>query len=169
MSPSDEAWLEVQRELLAVAARLLRESPRSELEPGDLVGRAWLAILSGPRREQANRDPRSVVALAVVRMRRELVEEGRLRGRRRRLAEEHGIEDAPTEDVGPEDLVEAQRLLDRIRAEQAGHSRIVLMWVEGRSEREIEAETGVSNTTVARAVRSVLEWLRSLAPAMEPA
>ena len=110
----------VYGELRTVARALLRREPYAHtLESCELVHQAWAKVLHGDLRSLAEHEPRSVIALAVTNMRRELVDHAR----RRRAQKRPGgklrvtLDDAPElSEAQPELLLAIDRLLDELEA-----------------------------------------------------
>ena len=78
MTATHDDLREIYSELRTVARALLRREPYAHtLESCELVNQAWARILHGDLRDAAETDPKSVLALAVTNMRRELVDHAR--------------------------------------------------------------------------------------------
>ena len=160
----------VYGELRTVARALLRREPYAHtLESCELVHQAWAKVLHGDLRSLAEQEPRSVVALAVTNMRRELVDHAR----RRRAQKRPGgklrvtLDDAPVlSDEQPELLLAIDRLLDELEAggehirngdRKAACARYALYG--GLSEAEIAEALGLAKSTVGADVRVARAWL----------
>ena len=162
---------DVYQELRVTARRLLRNEPYDHtLESCELVNRAWERLLNGDLRDPALEDPRSVIALAVTNMRRELVDHARRRRSQKRpdARVRVDLDDAPLfADARPHTFLEVDRLLDRLeRGEdervrfserRATVARYALYG--GLTELEISKLMDVPKSTVGRDVRFVRAWL----------
>ena len=157
-------------ELRVVARALLRREPYDHtLESMELVHQAWIRLLSGDLRELAQREPESVVALAVTQMRRELVDHARRRKAAKRPTSGVRVEfqDIPgLSHDRPDVMLAVDALLDqlehtteRIRngERKARVARFALYG--GLSEAEIASATGIPKSTVGSDVRFVKAWL----------
>lgn len=160
----------VYRELRTVARALLKREPYAHtLESCELVHLAWARLLNGDLRQLAERAPEDVVALAVMNMRRELVDHARRRKAFKRPDARARVQfdDAPLfvrED--PETFLAVDRLIDelehgeeRVRngARRAACARYALYG--GLSESEIAEALAVPKSTVGNDVRFVKAWL----------
>jgi len=160
----------IYADLRRTARRLLAQEPYAHtLESCELVHQAWARLLGGELAQIAEGDPRQVVALAVLNMRRELVDHAR----RRRAAKRPdprgrvNLEDASLllgDD--PATLLEVDRLLDllesggaRVRegARKAHVGRAA--FYGGLTEREIAQVLDLPRSTVNADLRFVRAWL----------
>ena len=170
MSATHEELQALYGELRDVARALLRREPYAHtLESCELVHQAWARILAGGLREVAQAEPKQVIALAVMNMRRELVDHARRRKAAKRPSSARRVElsDAPSlSHQQPELLLEVDRLLDaledgpdRVRnaARKAEAARYALYG--GLSETEISQVMGVPKSTVGSDVRFARAWI----------
>lgn len=167
--PSSEDLHRVYTELRTVARRLLRDEPYSHtLESCELVHQAWARLLGGDLGDDVLEDPRQVIALAVVHMRRELVDHARRRRAakrpwsRTRLA----LEDAPLlSERDPDTLLAVDMLLDTLqddpRLRHASRKAEVARYAlyGGFSEAEIAKVMDMPKSTVGNDLRFVRAWL----------
>lgn len=163
---------DVYRELRVIARGLLNREPyQHTLESCELVNLAWARILDTELRERSEQDPRKVIALAVMNMRRVLVDHARRRRAAKRPTSGIRItlEDAPLQiRRDPITFLEIDRLLeelskgpDRIRngarkAEVAHYSLY-----GGLTEAEISAALEIPKSTVGNDLRFVRAWLQN--------
>jgi RNA polymerase sigma factor (TIGR02999 family) len=162
----------VYEELRRTARALLRrERADHTLESVELVNQAWTRLLVGDLADAARNDPRSVIAAAVLHMRRALVDHARRRSAGRRPDPRRRVElgDAPgmAED-DPHLLLEIDRLLDALGSgdsdlrlhhgpRRAESARLALY--AGLTEIEISELTGVPKSTVGNDLRFTRAWL----------
>lgn len=161
---------EVYTELRRTARRLLRQEPYAHtLESCELVHQAWARLLGGDLSRLATDSPRDVLALAVLNMRRELVDHAR----RRRAAKRPDpcgrvqLEDASLmahED--PAMFVEIDRLLTlletgeaRVRAGERKAQVCRYAFYAGLTSREISTLMDLPKSTVNTDIRFVRAWL----------
>jgi len=160
----------VYRELRVIARGLLAREPyQHTLESCELVHLAWARLLDGELREKADEDPRTVIALAVMNMRRVLVDHARRRRAAKRPTSQVRVsfEDAPQQARrDPDTFLEVDRLLseleagpDRVRngARKAEVARYALYG--GLTEAEIAAVLEMPKSTVGNDVRFARAWL----------
>lgn len=159
----------VYSELRGVARRMLaRESHAQTLESVDLVNLAWIRILGGDLRDLAEADPRKVLALAVLNMRRELVDRARRRRAQKRPDPRARVNLADAPDLAERDpdlLLEVDRLIDELAtdpkirsgARKAEAARYALYG--GFSENEISEILDMPKSTVGADLRFVRAYL----------
>ena len=162
----------VYEELRRTARALLRrERADHTLESVELVNQAWARLLVGELSEAARSDPRSVIAAAVLHMRRALVDHARRRTAGRRPDPRRRVEwqDAPAlarED--PQLLLEIERILEHLAsgdpalrvhhgARRAESAR--LAFYGGLTEAEIAEVTGLPKSTVGNDLRFTRAWM----------
>src|SRR5262249_2814851 len=149
---------DLYEDLRSTARRLLdRERVGHSLESTELVNTAFARLLGGTLRDRTLADPASVVAAAVVHMKRELVDHARRRAAgkrpdaRRRVDLPDAItlcEEDPATLLAVDAALEALRTSPSVRhgarkAELLEHAIYV-----GLSESEISAATGIPKSTV---------------------
>lgn len=169
MRAAPEHLQSVYDELRAVARRMLHAEPYAHtLESCELVHQAWARLLDGDLRNKALDDPRTVIALAVTHMRRELVDHAR---RRKALKRPWGrarvrLEDAPLfSERDPETFLAVDRLLDTLRSDprvrngdrKSEVARYALY--AGLSEHDIGQLLDLPKSTVGNDLRFVRAWL----------
>lgn len=170
MDASHEELSAIYAELRTVARALLRREPyQHTLESCELVHQAWARLLQGDLRDVAADDPGAVVALAVMNMRRELVDHARRRKAAKRPTSRTRVEltDAPMlSHREPEVLLAVDRLLDELEAgpprvrnaaRKAQAARYALYG--GLSESEIAEVMALPKSTVGADVRFARAWL----------
>jgi len=159
----------VYDELRGVARRLLRrEAYAHTLESCELVHQAWARLLASELRARADASPGEVVALAVLHMRRELVDHARRRraGKRPNPTGRISLEDAPwLSHTEPDTLLAIDQLLDRLEQTPAIKSAerkaqvARFAWFGGLSESEVAEALDVPKSTVGNDLRFVRAWL----------
>lgn len=160
----------VYRELRGVARGLLAREPyQHTLESCELVHLAWARLLNGDLRALAQDEPREVIALAVMNMRRELVDHARRRRAAKRPDAKIRVDfdDAPLFcRENPYTFLAVDALLDRLEsgegrvrngARRAACARYALYG--GLSESEISQALDLPKSTVGADVRFVKAWL----------
>ncbi len=163
---------QVYRELRVIARRLLNREPyQHTLESCELVHLAWARILGTELRERAEADPREVIALAVMNMRRVLVDHARRRraAKRPTSAIRVCLDDAPQQvRRDPDTFLEVDRLLDELAAgpprvrNGARKARVAhYALYGGLTEAEIGAALDMPKSTVGNDLRFVRAWLAS--------
>jgi RNA polymerase sigma factor (TIGR02999 family) len=169
--PMSDDLREVYDELRRTARRLLRNEPYDHtMASCDLVNRAFERLLNGDLRDTTLADPRSVIALAVTNMRRELVDHARRRRSQKRpdARVRVDLDDAPLfAESSPHTFLEVDRLLDRLasgdddRIRFADRRAMVARYAlyGGLTESEISQLVDVPKSTVGRDVRFVRAWL----------
>ena len=169
--PADAPELaEVYVELRKTARRMLRKEPyQHTLESCELVHQAWARLLNGDLAKLATDSPKEVLALAVLNMRRELVDHARKR-RAAKRPDPMGrvdLEDASLmAEHNPEALIEIDRLLDglasgqaRVRAGERKAEIARYAFYAGLSGGEIATLLGLPKSTVTADIRFVRAWL----------
>jgi RNA polymerase sigma factor (TIGR02999 family) len=160
----------VYRELRVIARGLLNREPYAHtLESCELVNLAWARILDTELRARSEEDPRKVIALAVMNMRRVLVDHARKRraAKRPTSAIRISFEDAPLQAKrDPDTFLEVDRLLDELAAgpdrvrngeRKAEVARYALYG--GLTEAEIAAALDLPKSTVGNDLRFARAWL----------
>ena len=168
--PSFEELRAVYEELRRSARRMLNREPYLHtLESMELVHQAWARLLAGDMRALTQNEPRQVIALAVLNMRRELVDHARRRRATKRPAPTARVDLADVSllsDTDPHTFLEIDRLIDsleagaaRVRnpARTAQVARYALF--AGLTEAEIAELMSVPKATVGADVRFVRAWL----------
>ncbi len=162
---------DVYDELRQTARRLLRNEPYDHtLESCELVNRAYERLLRGDLRDTTLADPRSVIALAVTNMRRELVDHARRRRSQKRpdARVRVDLDDAPLmAEASPHTFLEVDRLLERLAEGEVDRIRFSHRRAKvaryalygGLTELEISRLMDVPKSTVGRDVRFVRAWL----------
>ena len=160
----------VYAELRRTARRMLRKEPYLHtLESCELVHQAWARLLNGDLAALATDSPREVLALAVLNMRRELVDHAR----RRRAAKRPDptgrmqLEDASLMlEEDPAALIEIDRLLTslasgeaRVRAGERKAEVCRYAFYAGLSGSEIAELLELPKSTVTADIRFVRAWL----------
>ncbi len=168
-----DALQSVYDDLRKTARRLLRNEPYDHtLESCELVHRAWERLLVGSREDDTRADPRSVIALAVTHMRRELIDHARRRKSKKRpdARIRVDLDDAPLfVKAAPDTFLEVDRLLGHLAEGADGRIRHAARRAEvaryalygGMTEGEISTLLDVPKSTVGRDVRFVRAWLTS--------
>jgi RNA polymerase sigma-70 factor, ECF subfamily len=174
-SPDRKAMAEdelrsVYAELRVVARSLLRREPYAHtLESCELVHQAWARVLNGDLRDLADGEPKRVLALAVMNMRRELVDHARRRKAAKRPSARARVqlEDVPLlSHENPETFLAVDALLDRLEAgpenirnpaRKAQCARYALYG--GLSEAEIAELMDLPKSTVGSEVRFARAWI----------
>ncbi len=168
-----DALQSVYDDLRKTARRLLRNEPYDHtLESCELVHRAWERLLVGSREQDTRVDPRSVIALAVTHMRRELIDHARRRKSKKRpdALVRVDLDDAPLfVKAAPDTFLEVDRLLGHLADGADGRIRHAARRAEvaryalygGMTEGEISTLLDVPKSTVGRDVRFVRAWLTS--------
>lgn len=157
-----ELYAAVERELHAIAARMLRtERANHTLQPTALMHEAWLRLA---RVHSPWQDQKHFVRVAAGAMRRILVEHGRARGRHKRGAGAERVTLA-TDIHGaaspPEDVVAVDEAMQQLAALDAELEQIAeLRLFGGLDLPAIAAVTGLSLRTVERSWRLVRAFLR---------
>jgi RNA polymerase sigma factor (TIGR02999 family) len=161
----------VCRELRGVARRMLRREPYEHtLESLELVHQAWAKVLAGELRDAALADPRAVVALVVLNMRRELVDHARRRraGKRPDARARIDLDDAQLmSHRDPDAFLLVEALLDQlpteVRIRNGGRKAEIARYALylGFSEAEIADTLGLPKSTVGNDLRFVRAWLVS--------
>jgi RNA polymerase sigma factor (TIGR02999 family) len=172
VSTNDPAALRaVYDELRTVARRMLRREPyQHTLESCELVNQAWARLLASEFREKSESAPAEVVALAVLNMRRELVDHARRRraGKRPDPRGRIALEDAPfLSHQEPDTFLAIDDLIDQLESSPAIKSadrkakvaRYALYG--GLSESEVSEALGLPKSTVGNDLRFVRAWLAS--------
>jgi RNA polymerase sigma factor (TIGR02999 family) len=172
MPTSAEDLRLVYQELRAAARRMLQREPYAHtLESCELVHQAWERLLDGDLRPLADGDPKKVLPLAVLNMRRELVDHARRRkaGKRPDPRGRVNLEDATLlGERDPDTLLEVDRLLDQLAeggvkvrngARKAEIGRYA--FYGGFSESEIGELLDLPKSTVGAELRFVKAWLHS--------
>jgi RNA polymerase sigma factor (TIGR02999 family) len=170
MTATHEELREIYAELRTVARALLRREPYAHtLESCELVNQAWARILHGDLRGAAESDPRSVLALAVTNMRRELVDHARRRKAAKRPTGRSRVDLADGLELSheqPELLLAIDQLLDQLEqgedrvrnaARKAQAARYALYG--GLSESEIAEVMDLPKSTIGSDVRFARAWL----------
>lgn len=162
----------VYEELRRTARALLRrERADHTLESVELVNQAWARLLVGELADAARSDPRSVIAAAVLHMRRALVDHARRRSAGRRPDPRRRVELADAPGMAQDDphlLLEIDRLLDALAsgdpslrvhhgARRAESARLALY--AGLTEAEIAELIDVPKSTVGNDLRFTRAWL----------
>lgn len=160
----------VYMELRRIARGLLNREPYAHtLESCELVHLAWARLLDGELRSKADDDPRQVLALAIMNMRRVLIDHARRRRAAKRPTSQIRIsfEDAPLQArTDPDTFLEVDRLLEelgegppRVRngARKAEVARYALYG--GLTEAEISAVLDMPKSTVGNDMRFTRAWL----------
>jgi RNA polymerase sigma factor (TIGR02999 family) len=168
---ADEGFREVYDELRVVARRMLRREPyQHTLESCELVNQAWARLLAGDLRERSEQTPEQVVALAVVNMRRELIDHARRRraGKRPDPRARLSLEDAPQlSHSEPDTLLAIDRLLDQLEAspsvKSAARKAEVARYAlyAGFTEQEVGEALDLPKSTVGNDLRFVRAWLQN--------
>jgi len=169
--PSDAPDLAaVYTELRRTARRMLRQEPYLHtLESCELVHQAWARLLNGDLAPLATESPKEVLALAVLNMRRELVDHARKR-RAAKRPDPTGrmqLEDASLMlEQDPAGLIEIDRLLTslasgeaRVRAGARKAEVCRYAFYAGLSGGEIATLLGLPKSTVTADIRFVRAWL----------
>lgn len=170
MTATHEELREIYAELRTVARALLRREPYAHtLESCELVNQAWARILHGDLRSAAESDPRSVLALAVTNMRRELVDHARRRKAAKRPTGKARVDLTDGLELSheqPELLLAIDQLLDQLEesdervrnaARKAQAARYALYG--GLSESEIAEVMDLPKSTIGSDVRFARAWL----------
>jgi RNA polymerase sigma factor (TIGR02999 family) len=162
--PDTELYAAVERELHAIAARLLRgERASHTLQATALMHEAWLRLA---RVHQPWQDHGHFVCAAAGTMRRVLVEHARARGRDKRGAGAHPVTlstDIHGAAAAPEDVLVVDDALQRLAALDAELAEIVELRVfGGLGHRQIAEATGRSLRSVERGWRLARAFLRRL-------
>jgi RNA polymerase sigma factor (TIGR02999 family) len=159
----------VYDELRGVARRMLRREPYAHtLESCELVNQAWARLLNSELADKSASTPEEVVALAVLNMRRELVDHARRRraGKRPDPRGRVALEDAPfLSHAEPDTLLAIDRLLDQLEVSEhiksadrkAKVARYALYG--GLSESEVAEALELPKSTVGNDLRFVRAWL----------
>ena len=160
----------IYSELRTVARAMLRREPYAHtLESCELVNQAWARILHGDLRGAAETDPKSVLALAVTNMRRELVDHARRRKAAKRPTGKARVELTDGLELSheqPELLLAIDQLLDQLEAggervrnadRKAQAARYALYG--GLSEAEIAEVMDLPKSTIGSDVRFARAWL----------
>ena len=170
MTATHDDLREIYSELRTVARAMLRREPYAHtLESCELVNQAWARILHGDLRSAAETDPKSVLALAVTNMRRELVDHARRRKAAKRPTGKARVE--LTDGLGlsheqPDLLLAIDQLLDQLEAggervkngpRKAQAARYALYG--GLSETEIAEAMDLPKSTIGSDVRFARAWL----------
>ncbi len=171
MLQNDQGFREVYDELRHVARRMLRREPYLHtLESCELVNQAWARLLQSEYREKSEQDPTQVLALAVVNMRRELIDHARRRraGKRPDPRARLSLDDAPTlSHTEPDTLLAIDRLLDQLEAnpavKSAGRKAQVARYAlyAGFTEAEVGDALDLPKSTVGNDLRFVRAWLQN--------
>lgn len=161
---------DVYRELRTIARGLLNREPyQHTLESCELVNLAWARILGTDLRARSEEDPRQVLALAVMNMRRVLVDHARRRRATKRPTGHVRIsfEDAPLQvRDDPETFLAVDRLLEELATgpervrngpRKAEVARYALYG--GLTEAEIGAALDLPKSTVGNDLRFARAWL----------
>lgn len=169
----------VYDELRTVARRLLRREPYAHtLESCELVNQAWARLLTGDLREKSEASPEQVIALAVLNMRRELVDHARRRraGKRPDPRGRVALEDAPhLSHSEPDTFLAIDHLLDQLESSpsvksadrKAKVARFALYG--GLSEAEVAEALELPKSTVGNDLRFVRAWLATRLGEDQPA
>jgi RNA polymerase sigma factor (TIGR02999 family) len=178
LARQDEGFREVYDELRQVARRMLRREPyQHTLESCELVNQAWARLLAGELRDKSESNPEEVVALAVVNMRRELIDHARRRraGKRPDPRTRLSLEDAPQlSHTEPDTLLAIDTLLDQLQASpsvksadrKAQVARYALYG--GLTEAEVSEALDLPKSTVGNDLRFVRAWLQHRLGTPEP-
>ena len=161
---------QVYRELRVIARGLLNKEPYAHtLESCELVNLAWARILDTELRERSETDPRKVIALAVMNMRRVLIDHARRRraAKRPTSAIRISFDDAPLQvSRDPDTFLEIDRLLeelaagpDRVRNGPRKAEVAQYALFGGLTEAEIGAALDIPKSTVGNDLRFVRAWL----------
>jgi len=160
----------VYAELRRSARRMLRAEPYDHtLESCELVHQAWARLLNGDLARLATDSPKDVLALAVLNMRRELVDHARKR-RAAKRPDPTGrvqLEDASLMlEQDPATLIEIDRLLDslesgaaRVRAGRRKAQVCRYAFYAGLSGGEIAVLMDLPKSSVNADIRFVRAWL----------
>lgn len=160
----------VYTELRRTARRMLRKEPYLHtLESCELVHQAWARLLNGDLAPLATESPKEVLALAVLNMRRELVDHARKRRAAKRPdpAGRMQLEDASLMlEQDPAGLIEIDRLLTslasgeaRVRAGERKAEVCRYAFYAGLSGGEIAQLLELPKSTVTADIRFVRAWL----------
>lgn len=169
-APDAPDLAEVYGELRKTARRMLRKEPYLHtLESCELVHQAWARLLNGDLAKLATDSPKEVLALAVLNMRRELVDHARKRRAAKRPDPKGRVdlEDASLmAEHNPEALIEIDRLLDglasgqaRVRAGARKAEVCRYAFYAGLSGSEIATLLDLPKSTVTADIRFVRAWL----------
>ncbi len=116
--PSFEELRAIYEELRRTARRMLNREPYAHtLESMELVHQAWARLLSGDMRALTEQEPRQVLALAVLNMRRELVDHARRRRATKRPDPTARVDLADVSllsETDPHTFLEIDRLIDSL-------------------------------------------------------
>lgn len=168
--PVAEELARVYQELRRTARQLLRrERYPHTLESVDLVHQAWERLLGGDLRALAEEEPRKVLALAVLNMRRELVDHARKR-RAAKRPDPRGRVDLDDASLllteSPDTLLAVDALLTRLergeaRVREGARKATVSRYAfyGGLSESEIAAALELPKSTVNADLTFVKAWL----------
>ncbi len=160
----------VYAELRTTARRMLRQEPYLHtLESCELVHQAWARLLNGDLARLATDTPRDVLALAVLNMRRELVDHARKRraGKRPDPTGRVQLEDASLMlEQDPGTLIEIDRLIDSLESGEAnvraGERKAAVCryaFYAGLTGGEIASLLDLPKSTVTADLRFVRAWL----------
>jgi RNA polymerase sigma factor (TIGR02999 family) len=160
----------VYAELRTTARRMLRQEPYLHtLESCELVHQAWARLLNGDLAMLATDSPREVLALAVLNMRRELVDHARKRRAAKRPDPTGRIqlEDASLMlEQDPDALIEIDRLLTSLadaqtRVREGARKAEICRYAfyAGLSGGEIATLLDLPKSTVTADIRFVRAWL----------
>ena len=168
--PATEELARVYQELRVTARRMLRKEPYAHtLESMELVHQAWERLLGGDLRALTEQEPKKVLALAVLNMRRELIDHARRRKASKRPdpAGRVNLEDASlmlAED--PDTLLAIDGLLTALengeaRVREGARKAEVCRYAfyGGMSESEISELLDMPKSTVNADIRFVKAWL----------
>ncbi|MBA2321946.1 MAG: sigma-70 family RNA polymerase sigma factor [Deltaproteobacteria bacterium] len=171
LARQDDGFREVYDELRQVARRMLKREPyQHTLESCELVNQAWARLLASELREKSESSPEQVVALAVVNMRRELIDHARRRraGKRPDPRARLSLEDAPhLSHTQPDTLLAIDALLDQLESAPAIRSAERKAQVAryalygGFTEAEVSEALDLPKSTVGNDLRFVRAWLQN--------
>ena len=179
-APADAPDLaEVYGELRKTARRMLRKEPYLHtLESCELVHQAWARLLNGDLARLATDSPKDVLALAVLNMRRELVDHARKRRAAKRPDPTGRVDlnDASLmAEHNPDALIEIDRLLHalgsgqaRVRAGARKAEVARYAFYAGLSGGEIATLLDLPKSTVTADIRFVWAWLSAKLGARPP-
>jgi len=168
--PSFEELRAIYEELRRTARRMLNREPYAHtLESMELVHQAWARLLSGDMRALTEQEPRQVLALAVLNMRRELVDHARRRRATKRPDPTARVDLADVSllsETDPHTFLEIDRLIDslergaaHVRAPERKAQVARYALFAGLTEAEIAELMSVPKATVGADVRFVRAWL----------
>ena len=152
-------------ELRQLAGQRLRAlPPGNTLQPTALVHEVWLRL---DRKAEDIESKRFFFAAAARAMRDILVEQARAKGRQKRggdLERVHATLEIPAPDEGlsADEMLGLHEALDRLEAQDARKSEVVLLrFFGGLQQREIATLLDVTERTVDRDWRYARAWLRA--------